>query len=179
MTIFETQSTRYLDRPEGMVAYEVMGDGPLVVLLPGMGDLRATYRFRAPAVAAAGYRVASTDLRGHGDSEATFTSYGDIETAGDVTALIEELGGAAVVVGNSTGAGAAVFAAATRPEIVRGLVLIGPVVRNGKTSPMQAGDAPRRDGTYVGGACLEVVCAEAVYGGTPDRPRGLLRRGRR
>jgi pimeloyl-ACP methyl ester carboxylesterase len=31
--------------------------------------------------------VACTDLRGHGDSDTTFTSYGDQETAGDVIAL--------------------------------------------------------------------------------------------
>jgi pimeloyl-ACP methyl ester carboxylesterase len=57
----------------------------------------------------------------------------DEETAGDVIALIEELGGPSVVVGNSMGAGSAVLAAAQRP----GLVLTGPFVRNGKTSAMQ------------------------------------------
>ncbi|HXY44471.1 MAG TPA: alpha/beta hydrolase [Acidimicrobiales bacterium] len=123
------QCTAYLDRPGGRIAYEVGGDGPLVVLVPGMGDLRATYRFLAPTVRAAGYRVASTDLRGHGDSDATFASYGDAETAGDIAALIGELGGPAVVVGNSMGAGAAALAAAQQPELVSGLVLIGPFVR--------------------------------------------------
>jgi len=52
-----------------------------------MGDLRAGYRFLAPALRAAGYRVACTDLRGHGDSDTTFASCGDQETAGDVIAL--------------------------------------------------------------------------------------------
>jgi pimeloyl-ACP methyl ester carboxylesterase len=87
------QETSYLSRPEGRIGYDVAGDGSLVVLVPGMGDLRAGYRFLAPALRAAGYRVACTDLRGHGDSDATFASYGDEETAGDVIALIEELGG--------------------------------------------------------------------------------------
>ncbi len=64
-----------------------------MLLVPGMGDLRAGYRFLAPALRAAGHRVACTDLRGHGDSDTTFTSYGDQETAGDLTALIAELGG--------------------------------------------------------------------------------------
>ena len=126
-------STLYLTRPEGRVAYEVGGDGPLVVLVPGMGDLRATYRFLAPVLRAAGYRVACTDLRGHGDSDTTFTAYGDEETAGDLTALIEALGGPAVVVGNSMGAGAAAIVAADRPDLVAGLVLVGPFVRNGPT----------------------------------------------
>ena len=130
-------TTSYLGRPEGRIGYDVAGGGSLVVLVPGMGDLRAGYRFLAPALREAGYRVACTDLRGHGDSDTTFTSYGDEETAGDVIALIGELGGPAVVVGNSMGAGSAVLAAAQRPDLVSGLVLVGPFVRNGKTSALQ------------------------------------------
>ena len=93
-----TQGSHYLDRTQGRIGYDVAGDGPLVVLVPGMGDLRDTYRFLAPALRDAGYRVACTDLRGHGSSDATFTSYGDADTAGDVVALIEELGSPAVIV---------------------------------------------------------------------------------
>jgi pimeloyl-ACP methyl ester carboxylesterase len=122
--------TRYLVRPEGRIGYDVAGTGPLLVLVPGMGDLRAGYRFLAPALRAAGYRVACADLRGHGDSDATFPSYGDEETAGDIVALIAELGGPAVVVGNSMAAGSAVIAAAQRPGLVSGLVLVGPFVRD-------------------------------------------------
>jgi pimeloyl-ACP methyl ester carboxylesterase len=129
--------TRYLVRSEGRIGYDVGGTGPLVVLVPGMGDLRAGYRFLGPALREAGYRVASTDLRGHGDSDAKFSSYGDVETAGDVVALIEELGGPAVVIGNSMGAGCAVLASAERPDLVNGMVLVGPFVRDGKMSAMQ------------------------------------------
>jgi pimeloyl-ACP methyl ester carboxylesterase len=136
-SITPVQNTIYLTRPEGRIGYEVAGAGPLVVLVPGMGDLRAAYRFLAPALRDAGYRVASTDLRGHGDSDTTFDSYGDGETAADVLALIEELGGPAVVVGNSMGAGAAVLAAAQKPDLVSGVVLVGPWVRNGDVSVIQ------------------------------------------
>ena len=111
-------TTSHLARPGGRIGYDVAGSGPLVVLVPGMGDLRAGYRFLAPALRAAGYRVACTDLRGHGDSDPTFPSYGDDETADDVAALIAELGGPAIVVGNSMGAGSAVLAAARRAELV-------------------------------------------------------------
>ena len=130
-------TTTYLSRPEGRIAYDVTGAGPLIVLVPGMGDLRSAYRFLAPVLVAAGYRVASTDLRGHGDSDTTFSSYGDIETAGDVGALIEELGGPAVIVGNSMGAGAAVLVVAEHPELVSGLVLVGPWLRNGANGALQ------------------------------------------
>ena len=131
------QETSYLSRPEGRLGYDVAGHGSLVVLVPGMGDLRAGYRLVAPALRAAGYRVACTDLRGHGDSDTTFTSYGDRETAGDVIALIAELGGPAVIVGNSMGAGSAVLAAAQQPGLISGLVLTGPFVRHPETSAIQ------------------------------------------
>ncbi|MGO8877416.1 MAG: alpha/beta fold hydrolase [Acidimicrobiales bacterium] len=133
------ENTSYLTRPGGRLAYDVDGVGPLVVLVPGMGDLRSTYRFLAPALRSAGYAVACADLRGHGDSDATFDSYGDVETAGDIVALIEELGGPAVVAGNSMGAASAVLVAAQRPDLVSSLVLIGPFVRDAHMSPVQRG----------------------------------------
>ena len=132
-------SPSYLHRPGGRIAYEVVGEGPLVVLVPGMGDLRSSYRLLAPQLVAVGYRVALTDLRGHGDSDPTFDSYGDLETAGDIAALVEALGGPAVVVGNSMGAGAAVCVAADRPELVAGLVLVGPFVRDGDVGAVTRG----------------------------------------
>jgi pimeloyl-ACP methyl ester carboxylesterase len=103
-----------------------------------MGDLRAGYRFLAPQLVAAGYTVATTDLRGHGDSDTTFSSYGDPETAGDIEALIDELGGQAVIGGNSLAAGAAVIVAAEHPAKVSGLILLGPFVRNPPTSAFEA-----------------------------------------
>lgn len=130
----ETSSSTlsYLSRPSGRIAFDVAGDGPLVVLVPGMGDLRSAYRHVAGPLRDRGYRVVATDLRGHGDSDASFDEYGDEPTAGDLTALVEHLGGGpAVLVGNSMGAGAAVVAAAERPDLVAGLALLGPFVRDG------------------------------------------------
>jgi pimeloyl-ACP methyl ester carboxylesterase len=121
--------TRYLQRPRGRLAYDVHGDGPLVVCAPGMGDLRSEYRYLTPRLVESGYRVATMDLRGHGDSDATFDRYDDVASGGDLLALIGELGGPAVVIGNSMSAGAAVWAAAEDPELIGGLVLIGPFVR--------------------------------------------------
>ena len=126
-------TVEYLRRPEGRVAYTVDGpaDGRLVVLVPGMGDLRSTWRDLVGPLLDAGYRVAVTDLRGHGDSDLTFRTHGDVATAGDVLALLDELGGGpAVLVGNSMGAGAVAYAAAERPDAVAGLVLFGPFLRD-------------------------------------------------
>ena len=131
-----TNATLLLQRPEGAIAYDIAGDGPLIVCVPGMGDLRSSYRFLAPELAAAGFRVVTADLRGHGDSDASFSSYGDEQTADDISALVEHLGGPAIIVGNSMAAGAAVLVAADRPELVSGLVLTGPFVRNPQVSPV-------------------------------------------
>jgi pimeloyl-ACP methyl ester carboxylesterase len=126
--------TRYLNRPGGRLAYDVAGAGPLVVCVPGMGDLRGTYRHLTPALLDAGYRVATVDLRGHGESDVRFPAYDDEALAGDVAALIRELGGSAVVVGNSMGSSAAALLAAREPHLVRGLVLCSPFLREGDVS---------------------------------------------
>jgi pimeloyl-ACP methyl ester carboxylesterase len=126
----QSLDTQYLDRPGGRIAYDVRGRGPLVICVPGMGDLRSVYRFLAPLLEGQGYRVATMDLRGHGDSDATFASYDDVAAGGDLVALARHLGDPAVLIGNSMGAGAAAWAAAESPELVAGLVLMGPFVRN-------------------------------------------------
>src|SRR3954454_20182198 len=115
-----SSDTQWLDRPGGRIAFDSVGAGPLVVCVPGMGELRSTYRATAPALAAAGHRVVTMDLRGHGDSDATFDAYDAVPTARDLLALIEHLGEPALVIGNSLGAGSAPWAAAERPDLVRG-----------------------------------------------------------
>lgn len=129
---------RTLRRDEGEIAYDVTGEGPLVVCVPGMGELRSSYRHNVPALVEAGFRVATMDLRGHGDSDATFSAYDDVAAGTDVLALIDELGAPALVVGNSMGAGAAVWAAAERPDLVAGVVLVGPFVRDVPINPLMA-----------------------------------------
>ena len=65
--------TGFLDTDSGRIAYEVTGEGPLVVLSHGISDRRQAYRFVAPQLAQAGYQVASADLRGHGESSLGWT----------------------------------------------------------------------------------------------------------
>jgi pimeloyl-ACP methyl ester carboxylesterase len=121
----------------GKIAYSDEGSGPLVVLSPGMGDLRSSYRFQIPALVNAGYRAVSVDLRGHGDSDTTFATYGDESTSEDLADVITYFESPAVIVGNSMSAGAAVITAARHPELVSGLVLVGPFVRDLKSSAIQ------------------------------------------
>jgi len=129
--------TEFLDVDGGRIAYEVTGEGSLVVLAHGMGDNRTTFRFLVPVLAEAGYRVASTDLRGHGESSTGWPSYTRTDTAGDLLALIRHLGGRqdpAVIVGHSFAGGAATIAAAQAPELVRAIVEISPFTRVTKIS---------------------------------------------
>jgi pimeloyl-ACP methyl ester carboxylesterase len=67
------------------------GSGPLVILLPGAGDVRSENRFLMPSLEEAGYRVVNADLPGHGGSP-TAGSYGVAETADALLALIDGLG---------------------------------------------------------------------------------------
>lgn len=129
-------TTSYLDRGEGRIAYELQGGGPLAVCVPGMGDLRSTFRFTVPALLEAGYQVAAMDLRGHGESDDGFSAYDDPALASDIRALITHLGGPALLVGNSMGAAASIIAAAEEPELVAGLALMGPWVRDPKPNPV-------------------------------------------
>ena len=113
------------------IALDTTGTGPLVLCSPAMGDTIASYQPLRDRLVAAGFRVALADLRGHGES-ALFDSYGDEQTAADLVAIIEHLGSApALVVGTSMSAAAAVIAAGNRPDLVNGLVLMAPFVRNG------------------------------------------------
>lgn len=125
-------TTKFLDRPGGRISYDdASGDGPLVIAAPGMGDSRKVYRHVAPALAAAGLRLVTMDLRGIGESTVDWDDYSDAAVASDYSALIAELAaGPAVLIGNSLSCASAVIAATDAPETVVGLVIIGPFVRD-------------------------------------------------
>lgn len=124
----------FLEVEGNRIAYEVVGEGPLVVLAHGMGDNRNAYRFLVPVLTAAGYRVANTDLRGQGESSTGWSSYTRTDTAADLLALIRQLGGPAVIVGHSFSGGSATIAAAQAPELVSAIVEIDAFTRVPKIS---------------------------------------------
>ncbi|HZD73637.1 MAG TPA: alpha/beta hydrolase [Actinomycetota bacterium] len=88
--------TEFLDLPGGRIAYDVTGEGPLVVCVPGMGDMRATFRLLTPRLAQAGYRVATMDIRGHGQSGTGWDRYTQTSIGTDILALVRHLGGPAL-----------------------------------------------------------------------------------
>lgn len=121
--------TEFLAVDGGTIAYEVQGEGPLIVLAHGMGDHRAAYRALTPDLVRAGYRVAAVDLRGAGESSTGWTDWSRTAIAGDLLAVIRHLGGPAVLVGHSISGGAATIAAAESPDLVTAVVEIAPFTR--------------------------------------------------
>jgi pimeloyl-ACP methyl ester carboxylesterase len=129
--------TEFFQAAGGTIAYDVTGNGPLVVLSHGIGDHRQAFRFLAPLLAQAGYRVASADLRGHGESSMGWKSVTGTEDAithpdiaGDLLALIRHLGGGpAVIVGHSISGGAATMAAVQEPDLVSAIVELNPFTK--------------------------------------------------
>ncbi|MHA4949475.1 alpha/beta fold hydrolase [Micromonospora sp. SD19] len=121
--------TEYLDIAGNTIAYGLTGQGPLVVLAHGMGDSRHSYRFVAPALAAAGYRVAAVDIRGCGDSSLGWDGYSRTDIADDLVAVVRHLGGPAVLIGQSISGGAATIAAATAPDVISGVIELAPFTR--------------------------------------------------
>lgn len=105
------------------VAYTEAGHGTPVVLVHGLAEDRTTW---APQQAALhGVRTIAYDLRGHGDTtlgepEASLQQLGQ-----DLIGFLEAVTGPAVVVGFSLGGTVALWAAAERPDLVTGAVVLG------------------------------------------------------
>jgi pimeloyl-ACP methyl ester carboxylesterase len=161
--------THYLDRPQGRLAYDLTGDedGPLVVLSPGMGDLRSTYRGLTGQLASAGFRVVTADLRGHGDSSVGWTDVSVAAVAADLLALLHPHGGRGVLAGNSYSGSAAVQAAAKDPAAVAGLVLLGAFVRDHPASLLQRTFFSVFGRTVPGRALWTAVAWPSFFGTKP------------
>jgi pimeloyl-ACP methyl ester carboxylesterase len=129
--------TEFLEIKGGRIAYDATGEGPLIVLSHGIGDRRQVFRFLVPELVRAGFRVAAADMRGHGESSmGDWKSISRTDVAGDLVTLIRHLGGGpAVIVGHSLSGGAATIAAATAPDLVSGIVEVGPFTRKVQYSP--------------------------------------------
>lgn len=121
--------TEHLQIADGTIAYDLDGEGPLVVLAHGIGESRHSYRFIAPALVAQGYRVANVDIRGCGDSSLGWSAYSRTDIGADILALVRHLGGPAVIIGHSISGGAATIAAATAPAEIAGVIELAPFTR--------------------------------------------------
>jgi pimeloyl-ACP methyl ester carboxylesterase len=105
----------------------LFGQGPIVLLLHGWPDTSALWAEVVPELVAAGFRVATPDLRGCGRSDkpddvARYTMH---HLVADVVAIIEALGEEKVtLVGHDWGASLAWVVAAYRPELIERLVVV-------------------------------------------------------
>jgi len=132
LEISTNTETRFLAVDGGRIAYDdTGGNGPVILALPGMGDLRSVYRLLRPMLQRAGYRVVTMDVRGFGETSARWNDYSAHAVGRDALALLAHLkAGPAVILGNSFAAGSALWAAHDAPEYVSGVVLLGPIVRD-------------------------------------------------
>jgi pimeloyl-ACP methyl ester carboxylesterase len=121
--------TQFFAVEGGRIAYDVQGEGPLVVLGHGLADNREAFRFLVPILVNAGYRVVNVDLRGHGESSTGWPSYSRTDSARDFIALLRHLGEPAIFIGHSFSGGVANIIAADAPELVRAIVEIDPGTR--------------------------------------------------
>lgn len=109
------------------IAYAEQGarTGPAVVLLHGYTDSHRSFDLLRPHLPES-WRVIAATARGHGQSDKPPAGYEIADMAADVPLLLDALGiERAVIVGHSMGSAEALQIAATYPERVAGLVLIG------------------------------------------------------
>lgn len=124
-------STLFFQVDGGKIAYTQIGSGKKnLILLPGIGDRKESYAELANLLARDG-NVYSFDLRGLGESDVQFSSYGPKETALDVLAFIRKNNlNDVYVIANSMTAASAVYIQSKERKRVLGLVLSGPFVRD-------------------------------------------------
>ncbi len=130
--VAEARATLHMQSGRGTVGFDdTGGSGPMVIAVPGMGDLRREYRYLTPYLTAAGYRVVTVDVRGHGASSPQWDDYSARAVGQDILDLMTHLGQTrASIIGSSFSAGAALWAAHDSPARVSEAVLIGPVLRD-------------------------------------------------
>lgn len=115
------------------LAYDQTGDGPVVVVVNGAMSTAADAAGLAAALAEAGFRAVTWDRRARGGSGDARGSTPERE-AEDLAAVIGAAGGDAAVLGHSSGAVLALYAA-SRGVPVRALFLSEPPLRFGVDEP--------------------------------------------
>lgn len=124
-------SRRYAQLDDVRLHYVTGGpdDGEMVVLLHGWPQTWYTWRHVMPALAEDGYRVVAVDYRGAGESDKPLGGYDKASMAGDIRALVHQLGATRIhLVGRDIGVMVAYAYAAQWPtEIVKLAMLDVPV----------------------------------------------------
>ena len=152
------------------IAYERTGDGPVLILVGGALNNRHSADALVPHLAEK-FSVVAFDRRGRGDSTDT-PPYAPAREVEDLKALIDAVGGSAMVFGHSSGAVLSLEAAADGAAITRLAVNEPPYLTgNAETgSATAAGDrgCPRRRRPGHGGGDLHPRYRRPVRPGDED-----------
>lgn len=174
------------------IAYtDTGGSGAPLVLVHGSWGSHHNWDPVVPGLAEH-FRVVSYDRRGHSESERPSGQGHFSEDVADLAALIERLDLApAWVVGNSAGAVIALQLAATRPEIVRGIIVHEPplfdllepgsaaarAVAEVEAGPEAEVEQRIAAGDHAGAAELfveQVALGPGSWAGLPDAMRAMM-----
>lgn len=137
-----TWTTRPRSEAGGLAAI-VLGAGPRVVLLHGVGLRAEAWNAQLDALGV-GYSLCALDLPGHGESPALPGTPGLAEYSQAVAAC---LGQGAVLIGHSFGAMIALECAIRHPDLVRGVAALNAVYRR---SPEARASVMARAGSLDG-----------------------------
>ena len=142
-----TQSVALAGGPTLAVQEWGRPDGAVLLMLHGIGSSHADWRHFAPLVGQR-FRVVAVDLRGHGES--SWPGEYSLELMrNDVIRLLTELGIYGVIpFGHSTGGLVGFLLAATRPDLVRALVLEEMPTPDAADPPLEVPKHARRGETY-------------------------------
>lgn len=137
--------------PDVTIDYFAAGDGPAVVLVHGITESRRTWDPLVAPLIAAGYRLYTIDLRGHGDSSRT-PPYDLATMAGDLGAVLAHEGlDDALLIGHSLGGAVVSAFAAGGPcrgviNVDQPLLLAGFKEALGQLEPLLRGSAAEFNG---------------------------------
>lgn len=114
-----------LERPDGELPYEVVGDGPPLALVSGLGGAAAYWANLVPVLSRA-FTVILHDHMATGRSRSRRTLHSVEALAGDLVALLDHLGCTSCsLIGHSTGAAVGQVIAQDHPARLEKLVLYG------------------------------------------------------
>jgi pimeloyl-ACP methyl ester carboxylesterase len=149
-----------------VIAFHEVGSGDAVVIVGGAFSTAEAGAPLAAALAVAGYRGVTVDRRARGNSSDT-VPYLPVREAEDLAAVIDAIGGEAAVIGHSSGAVLALFAAAEGVPMTH-LFLSEPPFRFGEGEP--SADLPARLQSLIdeGHADEAVVLFQREAVGLPD-----------
>jgi 3-oxoadipate enol-lactonase len=155
------------------IYYEVYGEGPCVIMVPGGFETHIAFYGNVPAFVQAGYKVITTNLRGHFQSPCKTGDLSFLHHPSDIEAVMdqEDIERAALI-GWSMGGFGSVRFALTNPARAAAVVLMG------STAGVWS-----EENYANNGVAIDKVMADVAKGGPwhfdmkqPDAERAFLRR---